>query len=1326
MGSAEDTLKNPLGLAQPAPTWPAKDSRAREREPVVLPLGDAKEGVLPLGLAQKEVWADQMAWPGSAHLNIGGGAYIEGPLDEVVFKRALQHLVEEADVLRMAPLPDGTQRLLATLAPQFERVDLSQAANPRQAMRDWWRARIREPFDLSAGPPWRFALLHGSDTLHGLTIQFHHVLMDGWGTTQVMRRWSLLYNALLGGLELPPMQGEQFQRAIADAHGYRESPGYTRDGEYWLRQIGQAPEPLIEKKPGHRAVAQTLPASHLVEQELDRAAYARMSEQAVAMGFSAFTCFLAGLALYLSRSTGQQVLVIGVPTLNRSGLRYKHTPGMFVGVLPLRLKIDSAQTAGDLLAHVARQLAEGLRHARYPLGELGRGLQLLRLGRDSLLDVMISFERQDYDLNFGAAQLVDSRQLFAGQARYPLAITVCEFDAAARPELAVEASSACFSAEEAALFGRRLWATARALIDQPSRLLAEVSVMPAAEQHALLHGLHQNLSHLASPPSFIEQFEQHVAFSPDACALVWDDGPQTQTMSYHALDVQANALATQLTALGAGPERIVALALPRSPTMVIAMLATAKAGAAFLPLNPETPTARQAEILADSEAIALLVAPDADDALRSLHAQLIVVDGQAAVAPPLASRPATLNQLAYVLYTSGSTGVPKGVLMPHGSLSRRLAWLAKTWGIDSNDRAAQTTQPTFDPALVELLLPLTQGASIAIPPPGRLHPDRLADFIRRHGATFCALVPATVAGILNGLRDKPKDALPLKLRVACCGGEVLSPELARRFVNETGARLYNVYGPTEATIFCTAWPCVGGSAPSIGTEAPPLPLGRVLDDTRIYVLDEALRPQPFFVPGEIYIGGSTLARGYLNRPELTQERFITDPFVADAMMYRSGDRGWLDPQGLLHFGGRADRQIKLRGYRIEPGDIEAACIAVAGVSQAHVAKHEPADGGAPRLHAWVAAPADLSVDVLRHLLRERLPDYMVPGSFSLLPALPVTATGKIDLQALPEPADAVAPRAAHRQAATALEQQLLGLWQKALKRDDIGVKDDFFDLGGDSLAALEVFSAMEDALGRPLSLHLISDHPTIEQLAGALGAPLALPGIVHALGRATGATPLFLAASGRGDVLRFQTLANTLGAAFDVYMLQPPIENAPTTPQALGEIYADAIAALGLAPGWLSGFSVAGVAALETVRALQLREEPPLGLLLLDTIHPDAALGGGRSWRTLGRLVRWLYIEELSMNGRRLGAVFSDPGLLVQVLALSGYRCKGVSGPVLLIKSVGLGKWNWLFFRRWRSPLPQIEMTEVPGLHGSIFEPARVGAMAQAIQRFTEAHTAVA
>ena len=507
MGTAEDILKNPLGLAQPAPTWPTVENRAREREPVVLPLGDAKEGVLPLGLAQKEVWLDQQAWPGSAHLNIGGGAYLEGPLDEAVFKRALQLLVDEADVLRMAPLPDGTQRMFATLEPRLERVDLSQSANPRQAMRDWWRTRIRVPFDLAAGPPWRFALLHGSDTLHGLTIQFHHVLMDGWGTTQVMRRWSLIYNAMLGGLEVPPMQGEPFQRAIADALGYRASPGYTRDGEYWVRQLGQAPPALIEKKPGHQVAAQALPASHLVEQELDRNAYARMTEQAVALGFSAFTCFLAGLALYLSRSTGQTTLVIGVPTLNRSGLRYKHTPGMFVGVLPLCLKLDVAQTAGDLLTHVARQLAEGLRHARYPLGELGRSLQLLRLGRDSLLDVMISFERQDYDLNFGAAQLVDSRQLFAGQARYPLAVTVCEFDAAARPELAVEASSACFSAAEAELFGRRLWATARALIDQPERPLAEVSVMPAAEQHALLYGLHQNLAHLAAPPSFIEQFE---------------------------------------------------------------------------------------------------------------------------------------------------------------------------------------------------------------------------------------------------------------------------------------------------------------------------------------------------------------------------------------------------------------------------------------------------------------------------------------------------------------------------------------------------------------------------------------------------------------------------------------------------------------------------------------------------------------------------------------------------------------------------------------------------------------------------------------------------
>lgn len=1265
---------------------------------------------LPLAISQREVWLDQRAWPGSAHLNIGGGGFLVGPLDQSLFRRALQQLVSDTEALRLVPLADGTQQLLEAFEPQLELIDVSAASDVRGAMREWWRRRISEPFTLGKLPPWRFALLRGGNELHGLTIQFHHLIMDGWGTTQVMRRWSETYNALAQGQRVPELPGASYQRFIEESNQYRRSNAFARDGEFWLKQLSEPPAPLIEKRL-HPVAPNVLPRAHLVQQVLDRAAYCRLVRQVSALGFTPFSCFLAALALYFWRTSGRDELVIGVPCLNRGGRRFEHTPGMFVGLLALRLRITPGMTSAQLLEQASRQMQAALRHARYPLSELGHQLQLMRHGRDSVMDVLLSFERQNYRLQFGTAQLRDSRQLFAGTARYPLAVTVCEFDHAADLELVLEASAACYAHDEAELLARRLWCIAELLAAETDRPLAQLAIMPQEERWAVLEGLHKDLAQLDEPPpTFIERFEHQAALRPEACALVWDGG----VLSYAELNCWATALALSLRTAGAAPDCVVALAVPRSPEMVVALLAVAKSGAAFLPLDLDAPEVRLRDILQDSGAVALLVSQETPPALAALHVSVLRVPRPNSAMRDVADWPkACPRNLAYVLYTSGSSGKPKGVLMPHGSLSRRLAWMAKSWAINSLDRAAQTTQLIFDPSLIELLLPLTQGASVALPPPGRLHPERLAEFVMAHGATFCALVPSTLAGILNGLRGQGRERL--KLRVACCGGEVLSPEMANRFLEETGAQLYNVYGPTETAIFATAWRCTTTAGDSA------LPLGRPIDDTRIYVLDACLQPRPFGVTGEVFIGGGALARAYLARPELSRDNFLPDPFRPCERMYRTGDRGWLDCQGQLHFAGRADRQIKLNGFRIEPGDIEAACLTVPGVNQVVVQKVE--HEGVAHLHAWIGGHTGLTAATIRAALRARLPDYMVPTGFSLASVLPFNSNnGKIDLKALPAPL-APSGSAARRAPSGALELELLALWEQALRARPINVHDNFFDLGGDSLAALAILGAMEDRLGWHLPLQLISEHPTIELLAQALAAPQARLGVLQCLSDKSDASPLFLAASGYGDVLRFQALARALAGVLVVYMLQPPHDDPPASTAELAEIYADSITALGLAPGWLAGFSVGGVAALETACVLQERGLAPQGLMLLDTIHPKTVVGSSGSWNTLDWLVRKLHVQELTMNGRRLGAMFSDPGLIVQVKAQRAYRSRGFEGPCLLIKSSGLASWDRLLFKPWQRVMPgRITEQVVSGLHGSIFDASHVDELAQALTQFASAH----
>jgi syringomycin synthetase protein SyrE len=1298
----------PGGATSVMPDAPATPAAAATRRAHAAPLA------LSLSLSQREVWLDQRAWPDSTHLNIGGSGFLDGPLDRACLERALTLLVAESDALRLAPLANGQQLLHAQVTPVLEYVDLSTSAEPRQAIRHWWQARIHVPFVLDGTPPWRFALLYGGGQLHGVTLQFHHLVMDGWGSNVVLRRWCEIYNALLRRETPPPCAARPYLDFIAESHAYTESAAYQADARYWRAQLPALPDALIERRHGDApgaddGAARQLPRSRLVHQPIARTDYTRLEQHAASLGLSAFNYFLAALALYYARIGQCRDVVVGVPSLNRGGRQYRATPGMFAGVLAVTVSVLPGMRADELLAATKRAISGALRHPRYPLSELGRELEVVRHGRDGLLDIFLSYERQDYEMAFGGTPSEEARQLFSCTARYPLGVTVCDFHPAQDLELALDASSACFAPGEAELLGRRLWHLVECLRQQPDARLDDLPVLPADEHWALTVGLHRDVASHADPQPFIAQFERQAALRPAALALVWDGG----SIDYATLDRRAGLLAQRLASFGAGPGAVLAMAIGRTPALVVALLAIAKTGAAFLPLDPDAPLERLADILEQSAARCLLIEPSTGGRLGQLHAQTVRVrwnDPLAGLAAPSASADAapcpsraTPNDLAYVLFTSGSSGRPKGVMVEHAVLARRLAWLSRTYGVDWRDCGGQSTQATFDPSLIELLLPLVNGARVALPPPGRLLPESLAAFAVRHGVTFMAFVPSTLSRFVDAAAGMPG----LKMRVACCGGEVLAPALARRFIAQTGARLFNVYGPTEACIFATAWQC------SLQDGDAPLPIGQPIDDTRIYVLDGERRLMPMGVPGEIYIGGVTLARGYLNRPELDSASFVDDPFVPGGRMYRTGDRGWIGLDGQLHFTGRLDRQVKLRGYRIELGEIESVCLGVPGVSQAAARLVEL--NGKPQIHAWVGARGDVTAAWLQGVLRQRLPDYMIPSAISVLPVLAESGAGKVDYQALPLVLP-FPPCSEARAPGSTLECELVAIWEAALAARPIGIRDNFFDIGGDSLAAVAILTDIEARLGCKVPMYTLTEHPTIEQLAVALGRKIMPPGMLVPLVAASGRPPLYLAASGHGDLMRFQELARLLSANYDVYMLQPPLDAPLAGLAELAELYVNCILAQGREPGVLAGFSVGGVAALETARRLRHSGAPARALVLLDTIHPRSLLGGAASWRVLGWLVRTLRVQELSMNGRRLGALVNDPGLVAQVMALRGFHPSAFDGPTCLIRSSGLANWDRLFFGAWRRLMPgQLSERRVPGLHGSIFEQANVGELASAL-----------
>ncbi len=1269
------------------------------------------QAVLPLSLSQREVWLDQRAWPGSAHLHIGGFAFLQGPLDLELLRRSLQQLVDENEALRLLPLPDGRQRLLDRLLAPLDIVRVPAQQDPRSSMLDWWRQECHQRFDLATAPPWRCVLLTDGGERHGLSIRFHHLIMDGWSTQLFMQRWTDRYTRLQQGAAPTLDSPGAYLEFIESGQAYLDSAACRRDAEYWTQQWPRLQEPALP--PRHPAPApDRLPRAHLARLLVPRRELQALQAQLQALEVSLFDAALCAVALYLQRSRGIEHLAVGMPSLNRGGARWRQTLGMFVSVQPLLLHLQPRMQLGELLADCRHQARTGLRHARYPLSETAHRLQLMRSGRDSLLDVMISLERQSYALRFGPCRLEQARQSFAEEARYPLALTLCEFGEAEEVELVLELSERCFEADEAELLLRRLWHLMKLLPSELGSPLSAPALLPEEEWRALVHGLHKDLASTEAPSPVTTQFSQQCGLNPDAVALVWDESAAlAQSMSYAQLAQRSLALQSALLAAGLCPGGVVALLLDRSPALLVAMLAVWRCGACVLPLSTELPQDRLRELL-DRASPSFLLGLQTE-VLRWSTAILpglaLTPLGDLQDEPPgpalpggLCSDAACLQHAAYLLFTSGSTGGPKGVLVNHEALARRLAWLARRWQVGPQDRSVQQVQPSFDPALIELLLPLIQGGSVALMPPGRQHPQRLAAFMQRHRVTFCALVPSSLAGLLAGMQAHPVPSL----RVACCGGEVLAAGLANRFLGETGAALYNVYGPTEACIFASAWPC------EPWPEAEALPLGHAVDDTRIYVLDELLRPQPFGVSGEICIAGPTLALGYLHAKD-SAAAFVPDPFHPGDRMYRSGDRGWLDVRGRLHFAGRLDRQVKLRGYRVDLADVERACLSLPGVHQALVQCLDQ-DAG-PRLHAWLAGPRSQAEPGLATLLRQRLPDYMLPSTLTLLPELPLSSTGKLLVEQLPPPAAPAATRA-DLPPATEMETQLLALWRTHLKRDAIGVTQDFFDLGGDSLAGLAILSAMEDRLGRRLPLQLIVDHPSIRQLALALAAPQAASGVLLPLSRDMQAPRLYVAASGHGDVLRLQTLARALEGRLSVLMLQPPRE-APAQMEALAQVYADAIASEHPQRFWLAGFSIGGVSALACCRKLEARGFAPQGLVLLDSIHPDAALGGTSSWRALGWLVRRLHVQDLSMNGRRLGAMFADPGLVAQVMALRRHRCEACQSPVWLIKTTGLLRWSRLLFHGWERLFGErLRSSVVRGLHGSMFDPEHVQHLADTLQ----------
>lgn len=1275
---------------------------------------------LPLSVIQRDIWLDHESFPDSGHLNVGGYGEIHGSVNLGHMAEAIRRIAAEAEALRLIPTSIENQTLLAEPVVELLEKDFNDTPDPAQAAREFSKTFFRQPLPLDGRrPPWRVALLQVGKGKVGMLTQFHHIVMDGWGCWLFYVRWGEHYTALCEGRDPHPNPGRAYSEAIQESLRFQESSAFLSHQEYWKQKFADIPEPLFEPRTNggaHGLLPEAIVRTHL----FSRGFYDRVSAFSQEMGAIPYQVFLAVVALHFARLKKRDEIVIGVPCLNRGGKRYKQTLGMFTSVLPLRIRTTASLTGRELIAEIVSQLRDVYRRQRLPLSEIGRSLRLMEQGRDRLFDVVLSFEKTDFQIGWGKMTGCEARQLFSGVARYPLVITICEFEPDQDVELAIEASASFFSPAEVELTGDRLLHLSRCLIENPDLTLEAFDIVSPAERSFLLQDRVED-AELERLPNFVDLFVEQANLRPDATALVWPGG----TLEYAEVDRLSSRWSHFLSTTGARLGRTIAIAMDRGPEVVVSILAVAKAGAAFLLIDPDAPLARSRRMLKRVDAPILLTLECHEERLRELHPNCLVVDiqsdsptvdgpqGGAAVAE--SPSVAAADDLAYVVFTSGSTGEPKCVQITHRGLSHRLDWLGRTWKIGPGDRAGQVTQLSFDPCLIEILLPLTRGAAVALPRPGRRSAEELAEFFARFDVSYCVFVPTLLRAFLDVV-ERRRD---VSMRLACCGGDALPAELCARFRRSVGGEMYNLYGPTEVSIFVTAWkyePLPSGH---------PVPLGRALPGVSVHVLDEAGELLPVGGIGEIHLGGVGLTRGYLGRPDLDEQVFVADPFQSGARLYRSGDNGYVGADGNLYFLGRLDRQIKLRGYRIEPGEIESALLAHPQVDLAVVKLlRKPASCF---LHAWIVPKqsASVSAENLRRHLRKRVCDYMVPPSVTVIRELPEMSNGKIDFAALPEPERAVGPHLGDNRPLTELEQEVSLLWKETLKTDSVGLEDDFFQLGGDSLSAVQLLARLESLTGHRYPLTLITEHPRLQDQVEVISRRIGGESLcVEFDSAADDRLPvLYVAASGNGDLLRIRNLAQALAGHCSVRMLNPAGHTLDSTGDfaALSSAYArEILERKGSSednPPWVAGFSIGGVAALETVRQLQTLGGRCAGLILIDSVYPGRLLGGRLGWKLADWTVRKLGLQSRILNGRHLKAMFSDPALNWQVEALRGYAPESCSAPTSLVVSSGLAKWRWLFFKPWRRLFQTKLPTHlVPGSHGSIFSAENVMALSEALR----------
>ncbi|GLU36611.1 amino acid adenylation domain-containing protein [Pseudomonas sp. NBRC 100443] len=1025
--------------------------------------------------AQQRMWLLWQLDPHSGAYNLPGAVRLQGALDRQALERAFTSLVERHETLRSVFVPDADGTPLLAPMPGELRVayeDFSAlAADEREArVREEAQHESLQSFDLGRGPLLRVRLIRLGEQEHVLLLTLHHIVSDGWSMNLLIEEFGRFYSAYAEGREAQlsalPVQYADYalwQRSWLEA-GEQE-----RQLDYWRKQLGEH-HPVLELPADHPRPAQASYRGARYEFAVEPALAEALRAAARQQRLTLFMLLLGGFDVLLQRYSGEGDLRVGVPIANRNRAEAEGLIGLFVNTQVLRAVFDAQTPVRDLLAQVRDSVLGAQAHQDLPFERLLDAFQVERsLSHSPLFQVMYNHQPQVADIEAldDVAGLRLSR-LDWQSCTTQFDLSLDTYEKGGRLYAALTYATDLFEAATIERMARHWQNLLRAMIDEPQRAVGELPMLDAGEREMILQQWNATAAEYPLQRGVHQLFEVQAERHPDVPALAFGE----QRLSYAELNARANRLAHALIERGVGPDSLVGIAVERSIEMVVGLMAILKAGGAYVPLDPEYPAERLAYMLEDS-GVKLLLSQSHLDLPLAEGVQRIDLDqdgdwleGYSDTNPDMVLDG---ENLAYVIYTSGSTGKPKGAGNRHRALTNRLCWMQEAYGLNAGDTVLQKTPFSFDVSVWEFFWPLMTGARLVVAAPGdHRDPAKLVELINREGVTTLHFVPSMLQAFLQDAAVTSCSSL----KRIICSGEALPVDAQQQvFAKLPQAGLYNLYGPTEAAIDVTHWTCV-----EEGKDA--VPIGQPIANLGCHILDGNLEPVPVGVLGELYLAGEGLARGYHQRPSLTAERFVASPFVPGERMYRTGDLARYRADGVIEYAGRIDHQVKLRGLRIELGEIEARLLEHELVREAAVLA---VDGKQLVGYVVLDAEQDDWREILAAHLAASLPEYMVPAQWLALEGMPLSPNGKLDRKALPKPdatvaqTDYVAPR-------NEVEQRLAAIWQDLLGIPQVGLDDNFFALGGDSIIAIQVVSRARQA-GLQLSPRDLFQHQSVRGLA---------------------------------------------------------------------------------------------------------------------------------------------------------------------------------------------------------------------------------------------------